>query len=69
MVGKRRVTKPTLGVVMYTGLPMTVPVGQVLEIPIAPPEGDRTIDVLWNGVALMMFVSDVKARSQPIDSE
>ena len=67
MVGKRRVKKPTLGVVMYTGLPMTVPAGEVLEIPIAPPYEDRTVDVLWNGVAMMMFVSDLEARSQPID--
>lgn len=69
MVGKRRVTKPTLGVVMYTGLPMTVPAGEIVEIPTAPPEDDRTIDVLWNGVAMMMFVSDLEARSQPTDSE
>ena len=68
MVGKRRLTKPTLGVVMATGLAAIVPAGAVLEIPVSPLEEHRTVDVLWNGTALMMFVTDVETRSHPIDS-
>ena len=63
MVGKRRVIKPILGVVMYTGVAITVPAEEVIDISEAPPEEDRTVDVMWRGQALMMFVADVKARS------
>jgi len=69
MVGKRRVIKPILGVVMYTGIAITVPAGEVLDILVAPPEGDRTIDVMWKGQALMMFVADIKARSRPVGEQ
>ncbi|MFC5861775.1 hypothetical protein ACFPT7_05685 [Acidicapsa dinghuensis] len=68
MVGKLRLTKPTFGVAAETGLATAVPAGQIVEIPIAARKGDRTVDVLWNGKKVMMFVSDLRDRSQPIDS-
>ena len=68
MVGKHCIIKPTLGVVLETGVAVIVPVGQVVEILTTPIHGDRTIDVIWDGKKLMMFVSDLGYRSQPIDS-
>ncbi len=68
MVGKHRITKPTLGVILETGLAVIVPVWQVVEVLIMPIPGDRTIDVIWDGKKLMMFVSDLGYRSEPIDS-
>ncbi len=68
MVGEHRITKPTLGVVLETGQAVIVPVGQVVQVLIMPIPGDRTIDVIWNGKKLMMFVSDLGYRSQPINS-
>ena len=66
MVGKRRLTKATLGVVLDTGLAAIVPAGQVIEIAITPLHGERTVDVFWDGKKLMMFVNDLKDRSQEI---
>lgn len=68
MLGKRRLTKPTLGVFMETGCAQAIPAGNVIEIPIAPPEGNRTVDVLWGDKQLMMFVNDLQTRSQAINS-
>ena len=68
MVGKHRLTKPTLGVVLETGQAVILPVGQVVEILTRPIPGDRTIDVIWDGKKLMMFVSDLGYRSEPINS-
>ena len=68
MVGNRRLTKPTLGVVLGTGCATTVPAGQIIEIPDAVPEGYLTVDVIWDGKQLMMFLSDLEDRSQNIGS-
>lgn len=68
MIGKRRLTKPTLGVVVATGCAESVPIGSIIEIPIAPGEGNRTVDILWDGRRLMMFVNDLQERSQEIGS-
>lgn len=67
MVGKRSLTKPTFGVVVATGLAVSVPAGQIIEIPVAVIEGNRTVDVIWNRQKVMMFVSDLKERSQSIN--
>jgi hypothetical protein len=68
MVGKHRLTKPTLGVVVETSQAVILPVGQVVEILTTSIQGNRTIDVIWEGKKLMMFVSDLGYRSQPIGS-
>lgn len=68
MTGKRRLIKPTFGVVMGTGLAMAVPAGQVVEIVTAPGQGSRTVDVIWDGKTVMMFVSDLGDRSQEISA-
>ena len=67
MVGKRRLTKSTFAVVLETHISIPVPAGQVIEIPVAPEAGAHTVDVIWNGEKLMMFVRDLGDRSQPID--
>lgn len=69
MIGKRRLTKPTLGVFLATCDATSVPAGSVIEIPIAPAEGVRTVDVIWNGETLMMFVNDLQTRSHEIGQD
>ena len=68
MFGLRRITKPTLGIFLDTGGATVVPVGTVIEIPIAPTGGVRTVDVIWDGRKLMMFVSDLQDRSHEIST-
>lgn len=66
MTIKRFLTKPTLGIVFETGCAIIVPPGQIVEIAILPPEGNRTVDVTWDGKPLMMFVNDLQNRSREI---
>ena len=63
MADKRRLTKPTLGIVLETGVAVTVPAGQVVEMVTTPIHGEHTVDVIWDGKKLMMFVSDLEDRS------
>ena len=69
MVGRRRLTKPTLGVYLATSDATSIPAGTIIEIPIAPVEGVRTVDVIWNGEKLMMFVNDLESHSHEIGLE
>jgi hypothetical protein len=68
MVGKRRLTKPTLGVAAETGRAVAIPKGQIVEVLVDPAKGNRTVDVVWNGKNMMMFLSDLRERSEPADS-
>lgn len=68
MVAKRRLTKPTLGVIAAESgaIVKVFPAGTIIEILAAPAEGNRTVDVIWDGKTVMMFVSDLRDRSREI---
>ena len=68
MVGKLRLKKVTLAVVNATRIAVAVPAGAIIEIPVAPLEGNRTVDVLWDGQCMMMFVQDLRERSEKIQN-
>ena len=66
MLGKRRLTKPTLGINAATHIARVVPVGAIVDIPVSPPDGVRMIDVLLEGTPMIMFVWDLKGRSEEV---
>jgi hypothetical protein len=66
MVGKHRLTKATLGIVAATHIAMSVPEGSIIEIPTAALEGDRTVEVFYNGTAMVMFVRDLADRATKV---
>ena len=63
MVGKYRLMKSTLGIVVSSHLARSVPEGSIIEIPTAPLAGDRTVEVLCDGETMMMFVQDLVERA------
>lgn len=64
MVGRVRLLKPTLGIFTVTRLARALPEGSVIEIPTAPLQGARLVDVIWDGNAMMMLVQDLRERSE-----
>lgn len=64
MVRKVRLLQPTLGIFSATRLATAVPEGSIIEIPIALCSGTRLVDVVWDGRAMMMFVQDLRERSE-----
>jgi hypothetical protein len=64
MVGRVRLLKATLGVFTATRLARAVPEGSIIEIPTAPSQNARLVDVIWDGNAMMMFVQDLRERSE-----
>ena len=67
MRGRFRLIKATLSVCLSTRGAQSIPAGAIIEIPSAPAEGNRTVDVLWDGRAMMMFVADLRERAVPVD--
>jgi len=47
---------------------VTVPAGAIVKVIAGPDQGDRLIDVLWDGKSIMMFVVDVFTRGTEIKS-
>jgi hypothetical protein len=68
MAEKFRISKPTLAVLAATRLAVVVPAGEVIEIPSDAPAGNRMVDVVWNGAAAMMFVQDLRERTENVSN-
>lgn len=64
-----RMITPTLAIRDQDGLkiPVTVPKGSEIEVVDGPLDGDRLLDVLWEGQAVMMFTTDIRERGEQID--
>lgn len=64
-----RMITPTLAIRDQDGLkiPVTVPKGSGIEVVDGPLDGDRLLDVLWEGQAVMMFTTDIRERGEQID--
>jgi len=62
--GKRyRLQTPTLAIINHDGQnnPTTVPSGAVVKV-VASLDGNRLVDVLWDGKTVMMFTTDIRER-------
>jgi hypothetical protein len=69
LTGRRfRLRSETLSTYMENGkrLVATIPAGDVVNVVSGPHNGDRMLDVLWNGQAVAMFVIDLEARGEEI---
>jgi hypothetical protein len=47
-------------------LPTNIPAGCEIEVVAGPAEGDRLLDVLWEGNAVKMFPMDVREHGEPL---
>ena len=70
MTGQRyRLNTPTLAILTLDGqnLPVTVPMGSIVQVKNGPLDGDRLIDVVWDGRTVSMFTIDLRDRGEQID--
>jgi len=70
--GKRyRLNTPTLAIANEDGQhhPVTVPRGAVVKVVDGPLDGNRLVDVRWEGKTVMMFTTDIRERCQPLDGD
>ena len=64
-----RIKTPTMAISAQDGTRTTfmVPVNAIVSISEDPREGDRLIDVIWNGEPFLMFTQDLRQRCEPVD--
>jgi hypothetical protein len=70
MRGQRyRMKTPTLAITANDdqNTPITIPRGDVVEVVDGPLDGDRLLDVQWDGKTVMMFTTDIRERGERLD--
>jgi hypothetical protein len=70
MRGQRyRLKTPTLAIVVRDGqnAPITIPSGAEIEVVNGPLDGNRLLDVAWEGKTVMMFTTDIRERGERLD--
>ena len=65
-----RIVIPTLGILSEDEdghrIPVTLPKNATVTCINGTVDGNRLIDVLWEGKTIMMFTQDLRARATPI---
>lgn len=71
MRGQRyRMKTPTVAIMAHDGhnTPITIPRGGIVEVVDGPLDGDRLLDVCWDGKMMMMFTTDIRERGERLDA-
>ncbi len=69
MRGQRyRLNTPTLAIINQGGQsrPITIPPGAVVKVIDGPLDGNRLVDVKWDGKTVMMFTTDIRERCEQL---
>lgn len=70
MLGERyRLKTPTLAIMANDGdrIAVTIPIHGEVEVVDGPMNGDRVVDVLWEGKTVMMFTTDLRELGERLD--
>jgi hypothetical protein len=67
MRGRYRLTAPALAVFPVNGTHQsaTAPIGTILDLDGKPFNGERLMDVLWDGRKVMMFTDELRVKTLP----
>ena len=70
-VGRYRIMNPTIAVIVEDGRHVAhmVPAGAVVTLDSGGLEGERLVDVIWEGRKAMMFAQDLRSRAIALTDE
>ena len=71
MVGQRfRMKTPTLAIMTQDGakIPVMIPKGAEVEVLDGPLNGNRLVDVRWEGKTVMVFTNDIRDRGERLET-
>jgi hypothetical protein len=68
-LGRYRITYPTIALFEEDGrhVANTVPEGSVIEIKSDSFDGDKLLEVVWDGKRVMMFTQDLRKRAESVN--
>jgi hypothetical protein len=66
-LGRYRFNNPTIALFEQDGRHVadTVPAGAIIEISRVALDGDKLLEVVWNGRPVLMFTQDLRKRAEP----
>jgi len=66
-IGRYRITNPTLALFQEDGhhVAHTVPTGAFVTVDSAAFDGEKLVNVTWDGKTVMMFTQDLRLRAEP----
>jgi hypothetical protein len=69
-LGRYRITHPTIALFEEDGrhVANTVPAGAVVEIDSDSFDGNKLLEVVWEGKRVMMFTQDLRRRAEAVNS-
>jgi hypothetical protein len=64
-----RLKESTLAIIAIDGRnhPTTVPTGAIIKLVDGPLDGNRLVDVAWDGKTVMMFATDIRERGVKLE--
>ena len=69
--GRYRVKSPILAILSIGGgtnrIAISLPVNAILKVVAGPLNGNRLMDVEWEGKVVMVFVQDLQSRAETLD--
>jgi len=67
-LGRFRIKNPTIALFHEDGrhVAHTVPEGAVIRVDSAAFDGDKLVDVTWDGKKVMMFTQDLRSRAEAV---
>jgi hypothetical protein len=67
-MGRFRLTNPTLALVHEDGrhVAHTVPTGTIIVVDSTAFDGEKLVNVIWDGTKVMMFAEDLRARAERV---
>ena len=68
-VGRYRIMNPTIAVIIEEGRHVAhmVPAGAIVTVDGGALDGERLVDVTWDGKKAMMFAQDLRARAIAVE--
>ena len=66
-----RIKSPTLAILEQASqkLPLTIPLNATIRVLNGPLDGNKLVDVEWEGKTVMMFTTDIRERGELIDGD
>ena len=66
-LGRYRINSPTIALFEEDGrhVANTVPAGAIIDIKGESSDGDKLLEVIWDGKPVMMFTQDLRKRAEP----
>ena len=67
-IGRFRLTNPTLALVHENGhhVAHTVPTGTIIVVDDVAFNGEKLVNVTWDGRTVMMFAQDLRSRAERV---